>query len=125
MKGVVASIVPDRRSAPRHNLRVPLCFRTRNNSKMSEWKNVLEPKNISETGLLFTSDSRLALGTRVEVLMETGLGTRSESTSRVCWSGQVVRLEPINSIRGTHDIAVKFMCYEVLHSDKMETVLAS
>lgn len=122
MKGVVASLVPDRRSAPRHNLRVPLCFRTRSNAKMSEWKNVLEPKNISETGLLFTSDSRLAPGTRVEVLMETGLGTRSESASRVCWSGQVVRLEPIDLIRGTHDIAVKFMCYEVLHLDKMPLV---
>lgn len=125
MKGVVASLVPDRRSAPRHNLRVPLCFRTRHNSKLSEWKNVLEPKNISETGLLFTSDSRLAVGTRVDVLIETALGARSESNSRVCWSGQVVRLEPIDLIQGTHDIAVKFMCYEVLHPDKMETVLAS
>lgn len=122
MKGVVASLVPDRRSAPRHNLRVPLCFRTRDNFKMSEWKNVLEPKNISETGLLFTLDYQLALGTRVDVLMETALGIRSES-SRVCWSGQVVRLEPVDLTRGTHDIAVKFMCYEVLHSAKMETVV--
>ena len=123
MKGLVASLVTDRRSAPRHNLQVPLCFRTREDTKMSEWKSVLEPKNISETGLLFVSDSRLAVGTRIDVLMEVGVN-RSGSTSGVCWSGQVVRLEPIDSAQGTQDVAVKFMCYEVLHPNQLEAVLA-
>lgn len=122
MKGVVASLVTDRRSAPRHNLQVPLCFRTREDSETSQWKSVLEPKNISETGLLFVSDSRLAVGTRVDVLMEVGVN-RSGSASSVCWSGQVVRLELTDSAHGTQEVAVKFMCYEVLHLDKMETVL--
>lgn len=72
-------------------------------------ESVLEPKNISETGLLFVSDSRLAVGTRIDVLMEVGVN-RSGSTSGVCWSGQVVRLEPIDSAQGTQDVAVKFMC---------------
>ena len=123
MKGLVASLVTDRRSAPRHSLQVPLCFRTWEDSRMSEWKSVLEPKNISETGILFASDSRLAVGTRIDVLLEVGVN-RSGSTSGVCWSGQVVRLEPLDSAHGTQDVAVKFMCYEVLHTDQLETVLA-
>lgn len=124
MKGLVASLVLDRRSAPRHNLQVPLFFRT-HESMISEWKNVAEPKNISETGLLFSSDSRLALGARIDVLMEINVGINgSQATSRVCWSGEVVRLEP-SLTPGTRDIAVKFMCYEVLHPNKMPAVANS
>lgn len=123
MKGLVASLVTDRRSAPRHSLQVPLCFRTREDSNVSDWKSVLEPKNISETGILFASDSPLAVGTRIDVLMEFGVN-RSGSTSGVCWSGQVVRLEALDSAQGTQGVAVKFMCYEVLQPDKLETVLA-
>ena len=125
MKGPVASLVPDRRSAPRHNLRIPLCLRTRDNYEMSEWQSVLESKNISDTGLLFASDFRLAPGTKIEVLMEiAAVINQSESTSRGWWSGEVVRLEPSDLFKGIYAIAVKFFCYEVLHTGKMETVSA-
>jgi PilZ domain len=120
MKGFVECLVGDRRFAARHNLRVPLLLRVRTRSEASEWKSISELKNLSENGLLFASDLRLAVGARVEVLTKITAGINQSYSTQWIWTGHVVRVEARDSTRGTQNVAVKFDCYEVLRPDNPE-----
>jgi hypothetical protein len=99
----------DRRRTVRHNFRTPIGIR--------HWKSAIqergESENLSENGILFATDSLIPIGKLLEIeLKMPELVTGVPEAIWLC-SGHVVRVEPIDSLRGKHGISVQFDCYEV------------
>jgi len=71
-----------------------------------------EARNVSNSGVFFTTDSSVALGARIDLLIE--MPTEFNGPVQwLCW-GRVVRVEAQDASRAILGIAVKYDCYEVL-----------
>jgi hypothetical protein len=102
--------VSDRRVSLRHNFRVPIRVRF--------WKSGLpeqrsESENLSESGILFATNSRIPVGTVIEVLLKMPEAITGYPTTEWLCSGHVVRVEPIESPRGKLGVGMQFDCYQV------------
>jgi hypothetical protein len=100
----------ERRVSLRHNFRVPIRVRF--------WKSGLpeqrsESENLSEGGILFATNSRIPVGTVIEVLLKMPEAITGEPTTEWLCSGHVVRVEPIESPRGKIGVGMQFDCYQV------------
>jgi len=100
----------DRRFAERHNLRTALRVRV--------WKgNVPEKRavslNLSQRGIFFVTDSCLAKGEIVEILLKMPEEITGEPTTEWRCTGHVVRTEPVESPKGRLGVGVHFYCYDV------------
>lgn len=111
--------VSDRRLSLRHEISTPLRIRV--------WKSAApeqrgESMNLSERGILFTSDSPLPIGTVVEVLLKMPEEITGEPTAEWLCSGHVVRVIPVDSPRGRLGVGVQFDCYQVSRKLEAESV---
>ncbi len=100
----------DRRFAERHNLKTALRVRV--------WKaNVPEKRavslNLSQRGVFFVTDSSLAKGEIVEILLKMPEEITGEPTTEWRCTGHVVRVEPVDSPKGKLGVGVHFYCYDV------------
>jgi len=84
------------------------------------WKSAIlkelgEPKNLSERGIFFGTDSVMPLGTVVEILLKMPemIGRRRMALLR-----HVVRVEPCASARGHFGVGVPFDCHQASQSDR-------
>ena len=107
----------DRRLSFRHKIRTPLRIRI--------WKSAApeqrgESLDLSEQGILFATDSPMAIGTVVEVLLKMPEQITGEPTTEWLCSGHVVHVDPVDSPRGKHGVGVQFDCYQI--SRRQETV---
>jgi len=109
MKGPSGS---DRRTAPRHPLRVPLTVRL--------WKSTLPAqksisRNLSMSGAQFPTQLPVALGTVVELWLKMPEEISGEEAAEWRCSGHVVRIEEKTSFRNKKkaEVAIQFDCYEV------------
>ena len=99
----------DRRFSQRHNVRIALRVRV--------WKSGLpeeraESVNLSRRGIFFASSSRIAEGEVVEILLKMPEEVTGQPTTEWRCTGQVVRLEPADSLDGKFGVGVQFYCYE-------------
>jgi hypothetical protein len=102
--------VSDRRYTVRHNIRTPIRIR--------HWKSAIpevrgESENLSEEGILFASNSAIAIGTVLEILLKMPEMITGEPTTEWLCSGHVVRVGPIDSLKGNFGVGVQFDCYQV------------
>ena len=102
----------DRRTAPRHPLRVPLTVRL--------WKSTLPAqksisRNLSTSGAQFPTQLPVAVGTVVELWLKMPEEISGEETAEWRCSGHVVRIEeePSARRRKRAEVAIQFDCYEV------------
>jgi len=105
----------DRRLAQRHNIKTALRVRV--------WRSGLpeeraESVNLSQGGILFLSDSRIAKGEVVEILLKMPEEVSGEPTNEWCCTGHVVRVEPAALPKGKFGIGVHFYCYEASRIDQ-------
>jgi hypothetical protein len=99
----------DRRFSQRHNFKTALRVRV--------WKSGLpeeraESVNISQRGIFFASDLCIAEGEVVEILLKMPEEITGQPTTEWLCTGQVVRLEPADSLKGKFGVGVQFYCYE-------------
>lgn len=99
----------DRRFSQRHNVKTALRVRV--------WKSGLpeeraESVNLSQRGILFASDSRIAEGEVVEILLKMPEEITGQPTTEWRCTGQVVRVEPAAAFQGKFGVGVQFYCYE-------------
>jgi hypothetical protein len=102
--------ISDRRVSLRHNFRVPIRVRFWK-SRLPEQRS--ESENLSEGGILFATNSRIPVGTVIEVLLKMPEAITGEPTTEWLCSGHVVRVEPIESPRGKIGVGMQFDCYQV------------
>ena len=102
--------VADRHVTRRHSFKAPLRVRI--------WKSVIperrtESKNLSESGIFYTTDCLLHVGTTVEILLKMPEEITAEATTECLRTGRVAGVEPINSSRGKPGISVELDCYQI------------
>jgi PilZ domain len=106
----VKAAISDRRLTVRHNIKTPIRIR--------RWKSGIpeergESENLSEDGILFATNSVIAVGTVLEILLKMPEIITGEPTTEWLCSGHVVRVAPIDSSRGKLGVGVQFDCYQV------------
>ena len=72
-----------------------------------------ESENLSKRGILFATDSVIAVGTTLEIFLKMPETINGESANEWLYSGHVVRVEPSTSTRGHFGVVVQFDCYQV------------
>jgi PilZ domain len=97
----------NRRFSQRHNVKTALRVRV--------WKSRLpeeraESVNLSQRGIFFASDSRLAEGEVVEILLKMPEEISGQPTTEWRCTGRVVRVEPDDSFEGKFGVGVQFYC---------------
>lgn len=99
----------DRRSSRRHNIKTSLRIRV--------WRSGLpeeraESVNLSQRGIFFLADRRLAEGEIIEVLLKMPEEVTGQPTTEWRCTGHIVRTEHVESPRDKFGIGVRFYCYE-------------
>ena len=69
--------------------------------------------NLSQRGIFFVSDSLVAKGEVLEILLKMPEEITGEPTTEWRCTGHVVRVEPVESPRGKFGVGVHFYCYDV------------
>lgn len=109
MDKLPAAFVGDRRSSQRHKIKTSLRVRA--------WKSGLpeeraESVNLSQRGIFFLADRRLAEGEIIEVLLKMPQEVTGQPTTEWRCTGHVVRTEHVDSPKDKFGIGVHFYCYE-------------
>ena len=111
-----SSLIPrERRIAQRQNLKTALRVRV--------WKSGFpeeraESVNLSRRGIFFLTDSRLAQGEVIEILLKMPQEISGEPTNEWRCTGHVVRVEPAALPNGKFGVGVHFYCYEASRVDQ-------
>ena len=100
----------DCRVTRRHFFKAPLRVRI--------WKSAspelrAEAENLSEKGIFFSTDSLLRVGTTVEIFLKMPEEITGESTTEWLCTGHVVRVDPVNLLRGKLGVGVEFDRYQI------------
>jgi len=99
----------DRRTSAREKLKTPI--------RVHIWKSAIpeelgESENLSENGILFTTDLIIPVGAVLEILLNMPEMISGQPTKEWLYSGHVVRVEPSASPRGHFGVGVQFDCYQ-------------
>ena len=82
-------------------------------------------KNLSERGIFFVTSAALEVGTPVEVLMKMPQEIMGKATMDSHFSGEVIRVQSLDSTSRKIGVAVRFDCYEVAWRDESKRVDAN
>ena len=104
----------DMRLAQRHCVKADLRVRI--------WKSETpeqhaESINLSEGGIFFVTDAAFQRGETIEVFLQMPQEVTGEPATDWRCTGQVVRVEPVDSPVGKLGVGVRFDCYEVSRSE--------
>ena len=103
----------ERRNSRRHQLKTPLRVRA---WKSGPAEQKTESENLSERGAFFATDTPLAIGSAVEVLLRMPEEVTGKPATDWRCTGHVVRLQPLDLSSGKLGVGVEFDCYEILRS---------
>ena len=103
----------DRRTSPRHPLRVPLKVRLWK-SETPEHKSI--SRNLSLSGAHFPTELPVAIGTVIELRLKMPEEISGERSAEWRCSGHVVRIDEQGPSQNKRDVAIQFDCYEVARS---------
>jgi len=112
----------DRRLSRRLAFKTPLRVRI---WKSAEPERRAESKNLSQGGIFFATDSPIREGETVEILLKMPEELTDEPAIEWRCTGHVVRIERVDSSRGSLGVGVQFDCYEVAKEQMSQTALAS
>jgi hypothetical protein len=112
MFNVFNSVMGERRSARRHELKIALRYRVRHSqAEYASWA-----ENVSEVGIFFEAQQPMTVGTIVHLLLDMPeLAVGRERAPWLC-TGHVVRLHEQDPARERtkQRVGVQFDCFEVL-----------
>jgi len=114
MDRLAARFRRDMRIAPRHNVREDLRVRI---WKSNTPEQRAESINLSEGGIFFVTDAVFQRGEEIEVFLQMPKEVTGEPATDWRCTGQVVRVEPVDSPMGKLGVGVRFDCYEVSRSE--------
>lgn len=100
----------DRRLSRRLTFKTPLRVRV---WKSEEPEANEESVNLSNSGVFFATNSPLREGETVEILLNMPEEITAEPSIEWLCTGHVVRVERVDTSRGTMGVGVQFDCYEV------------
>lgn len=121
MDQLSAAFSRDRRFSQRHDVKTALRVRV--------WKSGLpeeraESLNLSQRGIFFASNSRLAEGEIVEILLKMPEEITGQPTTEWRCTGHVVRVESPGLPKGKFRVGVQFYCYEASRAEQPSLPLA-
>jgi Tfp pilus assembly protein PilZ len=114
MDRLAARFRRDMRIAPRHNVKEDLRVRI---WKSNTPEQRAESINLSEGGIFFVTDAVFQRGEEIEVFLRMPKEVTGEPATNWRCTGQVVRVEPVDSPMGKLGVGVRFDCYEVSRSE--------
>ena len=114
MDRLAARFRRDMRIAPRHNVKEDLRVRI---WKSNTPEQRAESINLSEGGIFFVTDAVFQRGEEIEVFLQMPQEVTGEPATDWRCTGQVVRIEPVDSPMGKLGVGVRFHCYEVSRSE--------
>jgi Tfp pilus assembly protein PilZ len=114
MDRLAARFRRDMRIAPRHNVKEDLRVRI---WKSNTPEQRAESINLSEGGIFFVTDAEFQRGEEIEVFLQMPTEVTGEPATDWRCTGQVVRVEPVDSPMGKLGVGVRFDCYEVSRSE--------
>jgi Tfp pilus assembly protein PilZ len=100
----------DRRAAPRLKMAVPLRFRPLKNQSIPEHE--AATLNISNHGVYFTTNARLAEGLLIQVLLKMPQEVTGNGTKEWRFTGRVAHVEPLGTSKDASGVGVQFLYYE-------------
>lgn len=112
----------DRRIAKRHPIRTALRVRA---WKADTPEKRAESVNLSQRGIFFISDSLVAKGEVLEILLKMPEEITGEPTTEWRCTGHVVRVEPVDSPRGKFGVGVHFYCYDVARAEQPQPAVGA
>ncbi len=104
----------DMRFAQRHCVKADLRVRI---WKSNTPEQHAESINLSEGGIFFVTDAAFQRGETIEVFLQMPQEVTGEPATDWRCTGQVVRVEPVDSPIGKLGVGVRFDCYEVSRSE--------
>lgn len=104
----------DRRQTRRLSFKTPLRVRI---WKSEEPERRAESLNLSQRGVFFATDSPIREGETVEILLKMPEEITDEPTTEWRCTGHVVRVDRVDSSRGSIGVGVQFDCYEVSRAE--------
>ena len=105
----------ERRFAARFSYRGTVLFRTANLPAKPYFTG--ETENISAQGAYFVADFRPLAGALIQVVVAMPPEITGKPSTEYCFTGRVVRVQPIRSMDGKWGVAVQFY-YHLLHYNK-------
>lgn len=114
MDRLAARFRRDMRIAPRHNVKEDLRVRI---WKSNTPEQRAESINLSEGGIFFVTDAVFQRGEEIEVFLQMPTEVTGEPATGWRCTGQVVRVESVDSPMGKLGVGVRFDCYEVSRSE--------
>ena len=117
MDTLINTLDQDRRSSPRHSVRTALRIRA--------WKTAVpehraESINVSLRGIYFATKTVLCEGEIVEVLLKMPEEVTGGPATEWRCTGNVVRVEPADSLRGNVGVGVQFYFYDASRPEHPE-----
>ena len=119
MLSLASAQVSDRRRARRHGVRAPLRVRLWR-SAMPEQRG--ESLNLSRQGIYFATDTPLAEGEAVELLLTMPEEVSGEPPTEWRYTGHVLRVDRVDSPGGIFGVGVQFDCYEVSRLEQTQSL---
>jgi Tfp pilus assembly protein PilZ len=117
MESFADRFATDRRFARRFGVKTALRVRVWKSSIPEERA---ESMNVSEGGIFFVTNRPHQEGQVVEILLKMPKEITGDPPTEWRCTGSVVRVEPIDSVKGKLGVGVRFDCYEVSRSKQHE-----
>ena len=102
---------PERRSARRMIMKVPLKFRPLEASTDSERE--AASMNICNHGVYFVTDQRVQEGVMIQVHLKMPREVIGDGVTEWCFTGRVAHVQPLGAANDKLGVGVQFLYYEV------------
>jgi Tfp pilus assembly protein PilZ len=102
---------PERRTARRLIMKVPLKFRPLQGPDNPEWE--AASMNICNHGVYFATDQRVPAGVMLQVHLRMPREVIGDDVTEWCFTGRVAHVEPLGATNDKSGVGVQFLYYEV------------
>jgi PilZ domain len=103
--------VPERRSARRFIMKVPLKFRPMRVATQPE--ETAASMNISTHGVFFATDQKVPKGLMLQVHLKMPREVVGDEVTEWCFTGRVAHVESLGATKDKSGVGVQFLYYEV------------
>lgn len=103
--------VPERRSARRFIMKVPLTFRPMRAATHPE--GTAASMNISTHGVFFATDQKVPKGLMLQVHLKMPREVVGDDVTEWCFTGRVAHVESLGATKDKSGVGVQFLYYEV------------
>lgn len=104
-------LAPERRSARRFIMKVPLKFRPMKTATHPEES--AASMNISTHGVFFATDQKVSKGLMLQVHLKMPREVVGDEVTEWCFTGRVAHVESLGATKDKSGVGVQFLYYEV------------